>query len=86
MDRSVNHPQADGAAERVMKVVKEALRKVCYEVKDPQAWEKALPELLLGYRCSPQASTRTVLAVPVAVWWGGPSDSLGSAGAPVAAG
>ena len=55
---SASHPQADGAAERVVKVVKAALRKACYEAQDPQAWEKGLPELLLGYRCSPQASTR----------------------------
>ena len=55
---SPGHPQADGAAERVVKVVKEALRKACHEAADPAAWVKALPELLLGYRCSPQASTR----------------------------
>ena len=55
---SPNHPQADGAAERIVKVVKESLRKACYEAADPTAWIKQLPELLLGYRCSPQASTR----------------------------
>ncbi|PNH03441.1 Retrovirus-related Pol polyprotein from transposon [Tetrabaena socialis] len=55
---SAGHPQADGAAERIVKVLKEALRKACYEAADPAAWEKGLPELLLGYRCSPQASTR----------------------------
>ncbi|PNH01236.1 Retrovirus-related Pol polyprotein from transposon [Tetrabaena socialis] len=55
---SPGHPQADGAAERIVKVLKEALRKACYEAADPAAWEKGLPELLLGYRCSPQASTR----------------------------
>ncbi|PNH09774.1 Pro-Pol polyprotein, partial [Tetrabaena socialis] len=55
---SAGHPQADGAAERIVRVLKEALRKACYEAADPAAWEKGLPELLLGYRCSPQASTR----------------------------
>ncbi|PNH08221.1 PHD and RING finger domain-containing protein 1 [Tetrabaena socialis] len=39
-------------------VLTEALRKACYEAADPAAREKGLPELLLGYRCSPQASTR----------------------------
>ncbi|PNH08223.1 Pro-Pol polyprotein [Tetrabaena socialis] len=55
---SPGHPQADGAAERIVKVLTEALRKACYEAADPAAREKGLPELLLGYRCSPQASTR----------------------------
>ncbi|PNG99676.1 Pro-Pol polyprotein, partial [Tetrabaena socialis] len=74
---SAGHPQADGAAERIVKVLKEALRKACYEAADPAAWEKGLPELLLCYRCSPQASTHfspyqllyggTVAVVPPAV-------------------
>ena len=55
---SPGHPQADGAAERIVRVVKESLRKACYEAADPAAWSKRLPELLLGYRCSPQMSTR----------------------------
>ncbi|PNH10905.1 Retrovirus-related Pol polyprotein from transposon [Tetrabaena socialis] len=52
---SAGHSQADGAAERIVRVLMEALRKACYEAGDPAAWE---PELVLGYRCSPQASTR----------------------------
>jgi transposase InsO family protein len=55
---SPGHPQADGAAERVVQVLKEVLRKTVYLTADPNAWEQALPELLLGYRCSPQQSTR----------------------------
>ncbi|PNG99221.1 hypothetical protein TSOC_015007 [Tetrabaena socialis] len=50
--------EPDGAADCIVKVLKEALWKACYEAADPAAWEKGLPELLLGYRCSPQASTR----------------------------
>ena len=55
---SPGHPQADGAAERIVRVVKDALRKACYESADPARWDRALPHLLLGYRCSPQAATQ----------------------------
>ncbi|PNH10240.1 Pro-Pol polyprotein, partial [Tetrabaena socialis] len=55
---SPGHPQADGAAERVVQVLKDVLRKACYEAAEASAWELAIPDLLLGYRCSPQKSTR----------------------------
>ncbi|PNH09229.1 hypothetical protein TSOC_004161, partial [Tetrabaena socialis] len=52
---SPDYPQADGAAERVVQVLKDA----CYEAADAAAWELAIPDLLrLGYRCSQQKSTR----------------------------
>ena len=55
---SPNHPQADGAAERVVQVVKRGLRKACAGRGQPDQWDLDLPWLALGYRCSPQASTR----------------------------
>ncbi|GLI63656.1 hypothetical protein VaNZ11_006693 [Volvox africanus] len=55
---SASHPQADGAAERMVRVVKAALRKYCADVKRSDAWDQHLPWLALAYRCSPQASTR----------------------------
>jgi hypothetical protein len=54
---SAGHPQADGAAERLLvRVVKAALRKHCGGRTD--IWDLQLPWLVLAYRCSPQASTR----------------------------
>lgn len=55
---SAGHPQADGAAERLVQVLKAALRKHCEERKEPDTWDQFLPWLALAYRCSPQAATR----------------------------
>ncbi|PNH03439.1 Gag-Pol polyprotein [Tetrabaena socialis] len=54
---SANHPQADGAAERMVQLVKRGLRKYCESRQAPNCWDLDLPWLALGYRCSPQAST-----------------------------
>ncbi|PNH01983.1 Retrovirus-related Pol polyprotein from transposon, partial [Tetrabaena socialis] len=54
---SAGHPQSDGAAERVVQLVKRGLRKYCHERQAPNCWDQDLPWLALGYRCSPQAST-----------------------------
>ncbi|KXZ57050.1 hypothetical protein GPECTOR_5000g1276 [Gonium pectorale] len=54
---SPNHPQANGAAERVVQICKRALRKYCAEQGTTAAWVDYLPWILLGYRCSAQAST-----------------------------
>ncbi|GLC33906.1 hypothetical protein PLESTF_000189600 [Pleodorina starrii] len=55
---SAGHPQADGAAERLVQVVKAALRKHCKDTGRTDDWDLQLPWLALAYRCSPQASTR----------------------------
>ncbi|KXZ49774.1 hypothetical protein GPECTOR_19g225 [Gonium pectorale] len=54
---SPNHPQANGAAERVVQICKRALLKYCAEQGTTAAWVDYLPWILLGYRCSAQAST-----------------------------
>ncbi|KXZ41347.1 hypothetical protein GPECTOR_529g524 [Gonium pectorale] len=54
---SPNHPQANGAAQRVVQICKRALRKYCAEQSTTAAWVDYLPWILLGYRCSAQAST-----------------------------
>ncbi|GFR41142.1 hypothetical protein Agub_g1791 [Astrephomene gubernaculifera] len=55
---SAYHPQANGAAERLVQVLKSALRKYCAESGSPETWDQHLPWLALAYRCSPQASTK----------------------------
>ncbi|GFR48414.1 hypothetical protein Agub_g10309 [Astrephomene gubernaculifera] len=57
-ETSAEHPQTDGAAERIVQVVKRGLRKYCAQEGRAQAWDEFLPWMALGYRCSPQASTR----------------------------
>ena len=53
---SPNHPQANGLSERLVQVVKKALRKLC-ESRSTTQWDLMLPWVALGYRCSKQAST-----------------------------
>ncbi|KXZ48232.1 hypothetical protein GPECTOR_29g136 [Gonium pectorale] len=66
---SPNHPQADGAAERLVQEVKSALRKHCQETGCNNKWDQYLPWLALAYRCSPQASTRMA---PFVLLYGAP--------------
>ena len=54
---SAQHPQANGAAERIVQVVKKGLRKYCQLAGNADTWDEWLPWLLLGYRCSPQKAT-----------------------------
>jgi hypothetical protein len=54
---SAQHPQSNGAAERIVQVVKKGLRKHCRLAGIADTWDEWIPWLLLGYRCSPQKST-----------------------------
>jgi hypothetical protein len=54
---SPNDPQADGLAERCVQTVKKALTKLATATQTQTRWDEHLPWVLLGYRCSKQAST-----------------------------
>jgi hypothetical protein len=54
---SPNHPQADGLAERGVQMIKRALRRCWEHEKRQEDWDAHIPWLLLGYRCSKQATT-----------------------------
>jgi hypothetical protein len=54
---SASHPQANGAAERVVQTVKRALGRMMEQHGDWENWEEALDWVALGYRCSTQSST-----------------------------
>jgi hypothetical protein len=55
---SANHPQTDGLAERAVQTMKRALTKLCEAAGQVKDWDLQLPWVCLGYRCSPQASTK----------------------------
>jgi len=53
---SRDHPEADGLAERVVQIVKRALRKYGLQRGHVSDWDLQLPWLAIGYRFSKQAS------------------------------
>ena len=54
---SVDHPQANGQAEKAVHIVKNALRKMCSAKQKIKDWDLDVAWLALGYRCSPHNST-----------------------------
>ena len=54
---SAGRPQSDGLTERCVQTMKQSLSKMCAERGNRDNWDKHLPWLALGYRCSPQKST-----------------------------
>jgi hypothetical protein len=54
---SAGRPSSNGASERVVQVVKQALRCRCHDTKVGDQWDDDLPWVMLGINCSAQAST-----------------------------
>ena len=54
---SSGHPQANGAAERVVQTVKRSLRKYVHQEGQAETWDTYLPWLQLGYNASVHGST-----------------------------
>jgi hypothetical protein len=54
---SVDHPQANGQAEKVVHIVKNALMKMISARHSTRHWDTDAAWLALGYRCSPHSST-----------------------------
>lgn len=52
---SVEHPQTNGQAEAMNKIILQELKKKLGEAKG--AWVDELPKVLWGYRCSPHSAT-----------------------------
>jgi hypothetical protein len=52
------HPECNGLTERVVQTLKNALRKYCEDKRNVYAWDAGVYWIALGYRCSPQASTK----------------------------
>lgn len=55
---SAYHPQANGLAERCVQTVKRCLSKLIDNEQECSRWDTLLPWVALGYRITPQESTR----------------------------
>jgi transposase InsO family protein len=54
---SLDHPQTDGLAERMIQTMKMAIKKLILSYGQPQDWDFKSPWVAMGYRTSIQAST-----------------------------
>jgi hypothetical protein len=55
---SASHPQSNGLSERCVKSIKACLQRFVDTNGNPQKWDEYLPWILMGYRCTPQESTK----------------------------
>jgi hypothetical protein len=55
---SANHPQANGLSERTVKTLKACIARYVAETKQQMEWDMFLPWIVLGYRVTPQESTK----------------------------
>ena len=54
---SPNHPQANGAAERVVQMFKDCMARLCEDANTSKSWDTHLPYICMGYNSSKQKST-----------------------------
>ena len=55
---SPNHPQANGAAERMVKTIKAGIDRYVSNSADEKSWDMYAPYVAMGYRITPQESTK----------------------------
>ena len=55
---SAHHPQANGAAERMVKTIKKGVERYINSAGDPASWDLYVPWVAMGYRVTPQESTK----------------------------
>ena len=55
---SAHHPQANEAAERMVKTVKKGVERYVNSAGDPVSWDLYVPWVAMGYRVTPQESTK----------------------------
>lgn len=55
---SAYHPQSNGLAERCVQTIKRSLKKIVDSDAEGRRWDELLPWVALGYRVTPQESTK----------------------------
>ena len=55
---SASHPQANGASERLVQTIKASISRYVDTAADAVQWDTFLPWIALGYRVTPQASSK----------------------------
>jgi hypothetical protein len=55
---SASHPQANGLSERTVKTLKTCISRYVDSTGNPEEWDMFLPWIVMGYRVTPQESTK----------------------------